>query len=88
MGNELACVFPNTDRDEAIKTAEDMKNLLNALDLSAMTEGKPFKLSVSLGIAVFPEHAQKATELIARAHELPLIGRDRGGNLILFPEDK
>jgi diguanylate cyclase (GGDEF)-like protein len=88
MGNELACVFPETDRQKGQQTAEKIRKFLNGLDLSAMTEGKPFALSVSIGIAVFPEHAQKAQELIEKAHELPLIGRGRGGNKILFPEDK
>jgi hypothetical protein len=34
------------------------------------------------------DHADIADELIARAHELPLVGRERGGNQILFPEDR
>ena len=86
MGNEVVCVFPETNRETALELAQGIKGLLNELDLSAITEGKPFKLSVSIGIAVFPDHAYTAEELIARAHELPLLGRDRGGNLILFPE--
>jgi diguanylate cyclase (GGDEF)-like protein len=88
MGNEIACVFPDTSREKALQIAKETRSLLNALDLSAMTNGKPFTLSVSIGIAVFPKHTQHAQELIALAHELPLIGRGRGGNLILFPEDK
>jgi diguanylate cyclase (GGDEF)-like protein len=88
MGNELACLLPATDRAKALQTAKDFQRILNALDLSAMTEGQAFVLSVSIGIAIYPEHAREAQELITRAHELPLIGRDRGGNQILFPEDK
>jgi diguanylate cyclase (GGDEF)-like protein len=88
MGNELACFFPDTDRARGLCAAGEIKALLNGLDLSAITEGRPFKLSASIGIAVFPEHARTAADLIARAHELPLIGRERGGNKILFPEDK
>ncbi|MDR1931222.1 MAG: GGDEF domain-containing protein [Spirochaetales bacterium] len=88
MGNELACVFPDTDRQKALLMAEDIRSLLNKLDVSSMTGGKPFELSVSIGAAVFPDHAREAAGLIAAAHELPLIGRERGGNKILFPEDK
>jgi diguanylate cyclase (GGDEF)-like protein len=88
MGNELACLFPDTDRQMGMLIARDILTLLGGLDLSAITEEQPFRLSASIGIAVFPDHAQTAADLIARAHELPLIGRERGGNQILFPEDK
>jgi diguanylate cyclase (GGDEF)-like protein len=88
MGNEIACVFIKTNRELALEKANSIKDFMNTLDLSAITEGKPFTLSVSTGIAVFPDHANNAEELIAAAHELPLLGRERGGNKILFPEDK
>jgi len=87
MGNEIACVFPKTNKQTALEIAQDIKKFMNSLDLSAITKGKPFTLSVSIGIALFPDHAKTAEELIARAHELPLLGRERGGNKILFPED-
>jgi diguanylate cyclase (GGDEF)-like protein len=88
MGNELACFVPDTDRAGALLRARDFQSLLNGLDLSAMTQGRAFTLSVSIGIALYPQHAREARGLIDRAHELPLIGRERGGNMILFPEDK
>jgi diguanylate cyclase (GGDEF)-like protein len=88
MGNELSCLLPDTDRKGALAAAEAIRGILSALDLSQLTGGADFHLSVSTGIAVFPDHAASAPDLIARAHELPLIGRERGGNRILFPEDK
>ncbi|MCL1818364.1 MAG: GGDEF domain-containing protein, partial [Spirochaetaceae bacterium] len=88
MGNELSCLYPDTNREQAFRAAEGIKSLLNALDLSQITAQTPFSICVSIGIAVFPDHARQAEELIARAHELPLIGRARGSNIILFPEDK
>jgi hemerythrin len=88
MGNELACILPDTDREKGLQAAAGIREMLNGLDLSAITGRSPFTLSASTGIAVFPDHGQSAPELIAKAHELPLIGRERGGNKILFPEDK
>jgi diguanylate cyclase (GGDEF)-like protein len=88
MGNEIACLFTNTNREKAMELAQGIRDLLNMLDLSTMTENKPFKLSVSIGIAIFPDHTDKCGELIVLARELPLLGRERGGNKILFPEDK
>jgi len=88
MGNEFACLLPDTDREKALRTAEDIRRLMNGLDFSSVTGKNSFRLSVSAGISVYPDHAERAPELIAWAHELPLIGRERGGNRILFPEDK
>jgi diguanylate cyclase (GGDEF)-like protein len=87
-GNELGCVFPGMDREGAFKAAEELRSFVNGLDVTGVTGGRPFTLSASVGIALFPEHGAAGAELIAAAHELPLIGRGRGGNRILFPEDK
>ncbi|MEW5814870.1 MAG: GGDEF domain-containing protein [Spirochaetota bacterium] len=88
MGNELAAVLPGLNRQRALNEAERIQKILNKLDLTAVTGGNPFSLSVSIGISVFPEHGESSDRLIQSAHELPLIGRSRGGNKILFPEDK
>jgi diguanylate cyclase (GGDEF)-like protein len=86
-GNELALVFPGRNRAGAVTAAEDIRTFMNNLDLSPAAPGS-FRLSVSIGIALYPCHTRNAGELISMAHELPLIGRSRGGNKILFPEDK
>lgn len=88
MGNELAAVIPSTERERALHFAEELRSVMNNLDLTKVTGGEVFRLTISSGIAVYPDHGEKAEELIERAHKLPLIGRGRGGNAILFPEDK
>ena len=60
---------------------------MNNLDVSEATEGNEFPTTASIGITLFPDHSMNVEELISKAHELSLIGRRRGGNLILFPED-
>jgi diguanylate cyclase (GGDEF)-like protein len=88
MGNELAVVLHGRNRDEAHAEAVRIRAIMNNLDVTACTNNQPFRITVSIGISLFPEHSKDSTELIALAHELPLVGRGRGGNLILFPEDK
>jgi diguanylate cyclase (GGDEF)-like protein len=87
-GNELAVIAPGVSADDAYTYAERIRTLYNTLDLTDVTGGVPFSLSVSIGIAVYPQHADNSAALIDAAHELPLIGRGRGGNKILYPEDK
>jgi diguanylate cyclase (GGDEF)-like protein len=87
-GSTFACVFPGMNKDAAADMAELVRAMLNNLDLSPVTSSAAFRLPVSIGIAVYPLHARDAGELITLADELLSIGWSRGGNKILFPEDK
>ncbi|MCL2026435.1 MAG: GGDEF domain-containing protein [Leptospirales bacterium] len=87
FGNELGVILPGYNRDNSYQEAKSILAMLNNLDISEATKTDDVKLSMSLGIAVYPYHADISDELILKAHELPLIGRARGGNIILFPED-
>ena len=58
------------------------KTLAEASIYRKLSEGNSnnFSLSVSTGIAVYPEaRAGLRPRIIEQAHELPLIGRARGG---------
>lgn len=87
MGNELAVVYQGKARAEALEAARAIQADLVALDLSELTHEAGMRLSMSLGIVLAPEHGNDAEKLIKTAAGLPLVGRARGGSLILFPED-
>lgn len=87
MGNELAVVCPGADRQRALEIARGLQLRLSGLDISALTRDPDLRLSTSFGIALFPDHGSDAESLIKACAGLPLIGRGRGGSLILFPED-
>ncbi len=88
MGNEIALLLTDTGKEAARDMAEKLMDFIHHIDMKEVTGGSGFTLSASFGIAVYPLHASSSEELIQKAHELPLVGRARGGNLILFPEDK
>lgn len=88
LGNEMAVILPGAGRREAEGAAGRVRELMRALDLSSVTGGRAFTLSVSVGAALYPNHGGNGAEVIAAAHELPLLGRARGGDQILFPEDR
>ena len=87
MGNELAAILPGRDKEGALAAARSIQGRLSSLDLSNATGDAASRFSMSLGIALYPEHGTDAAALIAAAEGLPLVGRGRGGSLILFPED-
>jgi diguanylate cyclase (GGDEF)-like protein len=83
MGNEIGVVLPGGGPDGASREAERLRDAYTRLDLSSVTGGKPFALTVSVGYGSFPEHAADPGALILAVHELPLKGRARGGNTVL-----
>lgn len=87
MGNELGVILEDHGCEEAYRAAEEILRMFNGLDISEATGSREVFLSMSIGAAVYPDHANIPDELILKAHELPLVGRERGGNMILFPGD-
>jgi diguanylate cyclase (GGDEF)-like protein len=87
QGNEYALVLVGTGRDEAMLQAEKIRNFYNNLDISRFIKGPAFHLTVSIGIAQYPDHAPDAATLIERVRPLALEGRAMGGNFILYPQD-
>lgn len=87
MGNELGVILPGYCRESTLKEARSILEMFNNLDISSATGSRDVFLSMSIGAALFPEHADVADDLILKAHDIPLVGRARGGNMILFPED-
>lgn len=87
MGNELGVILPGFSREDCLAEAGKILTMFNGLDISSATKTDEVNLSMSIGVAVFPGHADTSDELISLAHDLPLAGRARGGNVILFPED-
>nr|WP_255811335.1 GGDEF domain-containing protein [Treponema denticola] len=86
QGNEFAVLTPELERDGAASLAEKIKAELENLDISPVLNS-PFKLSMSLGILLYPDTKIEKTEFIKQCAEMPLIGRARGGSQILFEED-
>ncbi len=86
-GNAMAVILPSASRDEACQKALEIQNFINNLDLGEMSRKKEFRMTASLGVSLFPDHFNDPEEFVRVTHELPLAGRKKGGNRVLFPED-
>ncbi len=86
-GNAMAVLVTGASRMEALALARSIREFLNKLDVSTACMGQRFRITASIGISNYPLDGSNAEDLIFKTHELPLLGRIRGGNLILFPED-
>ena len=86
-GNAMAVVLNNPSREEAYNLGVSIRDFIHQLDVSSVCSGKDFPLTGSVGISLYPENGTSPDALAFETHELPLEGRKRGGNLVLFPED-
>lgn len=82
-GNEMAVILPNTGRERAVGLAEELRRKLGNLDLESMVGAKNVEFNFSIGVAICPDDAVSADELVAKSHGTLFVARDRGGNQTL-----
>lgn len=87
MGNENALILPGADRTELLNHAERLGGYLRSMNFKEILGDDSFRLSVSFGLGMAPEHGNDSPSLTAAVHPLTLEGRHRGGNCCFFPED-
>ena len=75
-GDEFAIIAPNADQAGAQALAERL--LSTVADMRFEFENRLFGLTISIGIALFPEHAESAEALVSRA-DAAMYQAKRGG---------
>ncbi len=76
-GDEFVAVLPGSDEEGAYTVAEKM---LHSMIQSYKIEGHDLRISCSIGIAVFPDHAQDADTLIKYADVAMYQAKEGGRN--------
>lgn len=78
-GDEFAMILPETTKEGAVDVAEKLKE---AFVKHAAIREKRIKLSLSIGVASFPEDGNNEVELIGSADRRMYTSKESGGNLI------
>ncbi len=87
-GDEFAVLLPATGREEAIILARELGKTVYDIDLTGITGGNVKGMTVSIGVAVYPEHTSDPKELAKIAYDTMFKARNRGGNRIVCILDK
>lgn len=79
-GEEFGVILPETERMGAFLVAERIRGEVERHGLRRSTDGRPIGLTLSLGIARYPDDATTADRLVQRAEEALHLAKARGGN--------
>jgi len=81
-GDEFAAILTNTGKEDAIQRAKEISATYKSMDLKRITGGQTVKIQVSIGVALYPLHADNSRELLDRAYRKMMQARNAGGNRI------
>lgn len=81
-GEEFAVVMPDTGLDEGVTAADRVRGAVEGRDVPG-EEVMPDGLTVSLGVASFPDHADSAGGLIRAADRALYEAKERGRNRVV-----
>ena len=84
-GEEFALLLVHTPHDGALKLAERIRKQASKLTFKA--EGDSFKITVSMGIATFPDHARSKQAFIERADQALYHAKETGRNRVVSYAD-
>jgi diguanylate cyclase (GGDEF)-like protein len=80
-GEEFCLLLPGASVERAASCAETLRERVAALRFREEDSGAPAKVTLSAGIAVFPDHGENSEELLASAdlalYEAKAAGRNR-----------
>lgn len=83
-GEEFVILLPGTPEMEAIHTAERLRTVISEFERFVDEEGSKWVITVSIGAAVFPDHARTENELFSRADTALYIAKRKGKNRVEF----
>ncbi len=82
-GEEFAVVMPHTGREAALTSAERLRAAVEATAFPDAAEQPLGRVTISIGVACFPEQAADARELISRADLALYEAKRRGRNRVV-----
>jgi diguanylate cyclase (GGDEF)-like protein len=84
-GEEFVIVLPGTAKENAVPLAERIRRKLARLD-ATLLKRIDTRITISAGVADFPQDAQRMEDLLHRADEALYLAKERGRNRIeIFP---
>ncbi len=81
-GNEIGAVLPGTPTEKAAAIAEALRLVVPTMDIAGATGGNKIVVTVSIGLATYPRHADNHKRLVELAFEKMFQAREEGGDRV------
>jgi diguanylate cyclase (GGDEF)-like protein len=81
-GEEFAVILPQTKKTDAQMIGERIRRRVESADFVSETKDSGAKITVSLGVASFPENGRTSKELIENVDRALYMAKGRGKNLV------
>lgn len=85
-GEEFSIMLPETTKEGAAVVGERLREAVERTDISAYDEN--IRLTISIGIAVFPDDATELNHIIDRADQMLYKAKESGRNRVVVYEEK
>jgi diguanylate cyclase (GGDEF)-like protein len=82
-GDEFTLILPMCDLPEAYSVAERIRSAINNLKVEA-PDRKQVNLTCSIGVAIFPDHAENAQDLFILADTMMYRAKETGKNSVVI----
>jgi diguanylate cyclase (GGDEF)-like protein/PAS domain S-box-containing protein len=84
-GEEFIMVLPGATIDSASRRAEELRQ--KCADLSILHDGKTLRITISFGVALYPDHGRDAEEVIQKTDKAMYISKETGRNRVTVWQD-
>jgi len=82
-GEEFVIVFPETDKEDAVKVCEKLREKIEKYNFPYEKKQPNGKLTVSFGIATFPDDASTPEDLLKKADSALYKAKEMGKNKVV-----
>lgn len=86
-GDEFVILMPETDLTGTAQTANRVLTTISQMTLH-LEDGSQIRGSASIGLSIFPNHANEAKDLFLFADNLMYKGKAEGKNRVVIPSDE
>ncbi|NLV68636.1 MAG: GGDEF domain-containing protein [Spirochaetes bacterium] len=81
-GDEFSILLPETNREQALAIAEEIRRTIDHYDFSVLLGGRDIKISTSIGVSSFPETATELESFRKKADESLYMAKEQGKNRV------
>ncbi len=82
-GEEFVVILPETDLEAAYQKIEGLRELIASTVVTSPARGEQIHVTISAGVASFPNDAQSTTDLFALADERMFQAKQQGRNRVV-----